>query len=116
MLGQAINQGRTLARYKTEQIIRTIQERVAKGTLNRGLSISLPYYDDQELHMAEIPLEVIPAGRIVFKPIFVVRAARLEHAKVTQDTRLNVSTRRYLLSELDLLEQTFINFHEQAVR
>jgi hypothetical protein len=116
MLGQAINQGRALARYKTEQIIHAIQERVAKGTLNRGLSISLPYYDDQELHMAETPLEVIPAGRIVFKPIFVVRAARLEHAKVAQDTRLNVSTRKHLLSELDLLEQTFINSHEQAVR
>jgi hypothetical protein len=116
MLGQVINQGRALAKYKTKQIIQTIQERVKKGLLNRGLSISVPYYDDQELRMAEIEFEVIPAGRIGFKPIFVLRAARLEHAKVSQDTRLNASTRKYLLHELELLEQAFINFHEQVVR
>jgi hypothetical protein len=114
MLGQVINQGRALAKYKTEQIIKTIQERVAKGILNRGLSLSLPYYDDQQLRMAEIELEVIPAGRIMFKPIFVVRAARLEHAKVSQDTRLNASTRKHLLQELDLLEQAFIQVYEQV--
>jgi hypothetical protein len=114
MLGQVINQGRALARYKTEQIIQAILERVEKDTLNRGLSISLPFFDDQELRMKEAELEVIPAGRIVFKPVFVVRAARLEHAKVSQDTRLNVSTRKYLLRELELLEQAFINFHEQV--
>lgn len=116
MLGQVINQGRALARYKTEQIIKAILERVQKGTLNRGLSISLPFYNDQELRMQETGLEIIPAGRIVFKPVFVLRAARLEYAKVSQDTRLNASTRKYLLQELDLLEQAFINFHEQVVR
>jgi hypothetical protein len=114
MLGQAINQGRALARYKTEEIIKAILARVENSTLNRGLSISLPYYNDQELQMNEVELEVIPAGRIGFKPIFVLRAARLEHAKVSQDTRLNVSTRKYLLHELELLEQAFINFHEQV--
>jgi hypothetical protein len=116
MLGQAINQGRALACHKTGQIIQAILARTKNGTLNRGLSISLPFYDDQELRMKETELEVIPAGRIAFKPIFVLRAARLEHAKVSQDTRLNVSTRKYLLRELELLEQTFINFHEQVVR
>ncbi len=60
-------------------------------------------------------LEIIPAGRIAFKPIFVVRAARLEHAKVTQDTRLNVSTRKHLLHELDCLEQAFVHSHEQVI-
>ena len=116
MLGQVINQGRALARYKTGQIIKAILARAGNGTLNRGLSISLPFYDDQELRMKANTLEVIPAGRIAFKPIFVLRAARLEHAKVSQDTRLNMSTRKYLLHELELLEQTFINFPEQVVR
>ena len=114
MLGQVINQGRALAQYKTAQIIQTIQERVKNGLLNRGLSVSLPYYDDQELRTVEIELEIIPAGRIMFKAIFVVRAVRLEHAKVSQDTRLNVSTRQHLLRELEMLEQAFINFHEQV--
>lgn len=116
MLGQVINQGRALARYQTEQIIQAILERVEKGTLNRGLSISLPYYDDQELRLAERSLEVIPAGRIGFKPVFGVRAVRLEHAKVSQDTRLNPSTKKYLLRELDLLEQAFLNFPIKQVR
>jgi len=114
MLGQAINQGRALARYKTAQIIQAIQQRVEKGWLNRGLSISLPYYDDQELRMAATEMEIIPAGRIAFKAVFVARAARLEHAKVSQDTRLNVSTRKYLLHELGLLEQAFGHSHEQV--
>ena len=116
MLGQVINQWRALARYKTEEIIKAILARVENSTLNRGLSISLPYYDDQELHMNEVELEVIPAGRIAFKPVFGLRAARLEQAKVSQDTRLNISTRKYLLLELELLEQAFINLSEQVVR
>jgi len=107
MLGQTINQGRALALFKTDQIIKTIRERTQKGTLNRGLSISLPYYDDQILRMAEILLEVIPAGRIMFKPVFVVRAVRLEYAKVSQDTRLSPSTRKHLLVELQMLEKAF---------
>ena len=114
MLGQVINQGRALAIYKTGQIIQTILERVKKGLLNRGLSISLPYYNDQELSMAETELEIIPAGRIMFNAIFVVRAARLQQAKVSQDTRLNVSTRKHLLRELNLLEQAFVNFPKQV--
>jgi hypothetical protein len=110
MLGQAINQGRALAKYETEQIIKNLLALVKNRTLNRGLRISIPYYDDQKLQMAERPLEVIPAGRIMFKPVFVLRAVRLEQAKVSQDTRLNPSTRKYLLNELSLLEQAFINF------
>lgn len=112
MLGQVINQGRALAFYKTDQIIKRIKERAKNGTLNRGLSISLPYYDDQKLHMAEVLLEVIPTGRILFRPIFVVRATRLEHAKVSQDTRLNSSTRKHLLIELQMLEDAFTSIKE----
>ncbi|HEY3313032.1 MAG TPA: hypothetical protein VGK00_15430 [Anaerolineales bacterium] len=114
ILGQVVNQGRALARFKTGKIIESIQERVNEGTLNRGLSINLPYYDDQNLRMNEIRLEIIPAGRIMFKSIFVVRAARLEQAKVSQDTRLNISTRNHLLQELIMLEQAFIIFNEKG--
>jgi hypothetical protein len=107
MLGQLIHQGRALARYRTDEIIRAIKERVDAGKLNRGLSISLPYFDDQELKMDILDFEVIPGGRIMFKPVFVVRAARLEAAKAAQDTRLSPSTRKYLLCELKMFEQTF---------
>ena len=107
MLGQLANQGRALAYYQTRQIIGRIQERATSGNLNRGLSLSLPYFDDQALRVDFSKFEVIPAGRIMFVPAFVVRAVRQEQVKVSQDTRLNASTRKHLLSLLDLLEKAF---------
>ncbi|NCP87608.1 MAG: hypothetical protein CO094_00190 [Anaerolineae bacterium CG_4_9_14_3_um_filter_57_17] len=107
MLGQLINQGRALARYKAGEIIRTIKVRAQSGNLNRGLSLSLPYYDDQELKMAQTNFEVIPAGRIMFVPAFVVRAVHEEAAKRLQDTRFNASTRKHLLVILQILEDAF---------
>jgi len=110
MLGQLINQGRAMARYQTLEIIRIIQKRAKANDLNRGLSLSLPFFDDQALEMKTHDFEVIPSGRIMFVPAFVVRATREEQAKVAQDTRRSPSTRKYLLAELALLEAAFESF------
>lgn len=107
ILGQLVNQGRALARYEVEEIIQTIQKRAAVHDLNRGLSLSLPYFNDQSLLMESYNFEVIPAGRIMFTPAFVVRAAREQEAKIAQDTRLSQSTRNHLLAELRTLDQAF---------
>ncbi|HEY9152715.1 MAG TPA: hypothetical protein VIN60_07510 [Anaerolineales bacterium] len=107
MLGQLINQGRALARYQTHEIIRAVKARADAQSLNRGLSLSLPYFDDQDLKIDTYHFVVIPAGRIMFVPSFVVRAAREEEVKVDQDTRFNTSTRKHLLLELKLLEEAF---------
>lgn len=107
MLGQLVNQGRALARHETREIIHTIQRRAAAQDLNRGLSLSLPYFEDQDLVMKMHDFEVIPAGRIMFVPAFVIRAVRMEEVKVAQDTRLSPSTRKHLLEELRMLEQAF---------
>jgi hypothetical protein len=107
MLGQLVNQGRSLARYQTLEIIQTIKHRAAAHDLNRGLSLSLPFFDDQGLEMRTHDFEIIPAGRIMFIPAFVVRASREEQAKVAQDTRLSPSSRKHLLNELKTLEQAF---------
>lgn len=107
ILGQLVNQGRALANFKTQEIICKIKERVEKQSLNRGLSIILSYFDDQTLEMETSRLEVIPAGRIMFVPAFVVRAAQGEQARAAQDTRLNSSTRRHLLAQLKALETAF---------
>ena len=109
MLGQLVNQGRALAIYQAKEIIARIKERAASGNLNRGLSLSLPYFDDQELRLDITKFEVIPAGRIMFVPAFVVRAVRQEELKVSQDTRYNPSTRKHLLHLLELFEQAFGN-------
>lgn len=114
MLGQFVNQGRSMARYRTREIIQTIQRRAAAQSLNRGLSLSLPYLDDQDLCMKMYPFEVIPAGRIMFVPAFVVRASLEEQAKVAQDTRLSLSTRKHLIVELKLLENAFAT-HESGI-
>jgi len=107
MLGQLVNQGRALARFETDQIIRTIKRRAAANDLNRGLSLSLPFFDDRELAIRMYDFEVIPAGRIMFVPAFVVRAARLEQVKVAQDMHLSSATRRHLLEELKTLQAAF---------
>jgi hypothetical protein len=110
MLGQLVNQGRALALYLSEEIVGTIQRRARANDLNRGLSLSLPYFDDQTLELKTHDFEIIPAGRIMFVPAFVVRAVRQEQAKVAQDTRLGHSTRKYLLVELGMLEEAFEQF------
>ncbi len=107
MLGQLVNQGRALARFQTREAIQVIQQRADAKDLNRGLGLSLPYFDDQALVMQLHHFEVIPAGRIMFIPAFVVKAAEEEQAKVVQDTRLNPSTRKHLLIELKELETAF---------
>ena len=107
ILGQLINQGRSLANFKTNEIISEIKSRVEKQSLNRGLSVTLPYFDDQTLVMDKSNMEIIPAGRIMFFPAFVVLATRGEQFKVAQDTRLNASTRKHLLVQLKSLETAF---------
>jgi hypothetical protein len=107
MLGQLVNQGRAMASYETGEIVQTISRRAVANDLNRGLSLSLPYFNDQDLEMKMYDFEVIPAGRIMFVPAFVVRAARLEQVKVAQDTHLSPSTRKHLLGELKTLEKAF---------
>lgn len=108
ILGQLVNQGRALARFEVAEIIQTIQKRAVAHDLNRGLSLSLPYFNDQKLSLENYEFEVIPAGRIMFVPAFVVRAAREQEAKIAQDTRLSHSTRKHLLEELRTLEKAFI--------
>ncbi|TAK13818.1 MAG: hypothetical protein EPO32_03880 [Anaerolineae bacterium] len=107
ILGQLINQGRALAWFQTRAIIDLIRKRADQGALNRGLSLSLPYFDDQTLELRTLQFQIIPPGRIMFLLGFVARACRNEQAKVAQDTRLNASTRNHLLGELRLLENAF---------
>jgi hypothetical protein len=51
--------------------------------------------------------EVIPKGRVLFVPAFVVLAARREQNRVAQEFHGSDSTRMHLLAELKALEQAF---------
>jgi len=107
ILGQLVNQGRALARYQSQEIIKTILRRVAEHRLDRGLRLSLPYFDDQKLAIENYDFMIIPAGRIMFIPAFAVLAAREQQIKIVQDRRLSFATRKYLLAELHDLELAF---------
>ncbi len=108
MLGELVNQGRALGRYEIRTLINAIQRRVKANSLNRGLSLEISYFDDQELKMKLFLLEVIPVGRIMFTPAFIVRAVWQAYLRITQDTSLNSSTRKHLLSLLAELEDAFL--------
>jgi hypothetical protein len=108
MLGQLVNQGRALANYQVEEIIQTIKRRASLHELDRGFRLRLPYFNDQTLALEIYDFDVIPRGRVMFVPAFVVLAVRAQGAKAAQDTHLNKSTRRHLLIELSALEETFL--------
>jgi hypothetical protein len=108
ILGQLVNQGRALASYEVDEIIRAIKNRAAFHDLDRGLSLCLPYFNDQTMALETHQFNIIPMGRVMFVPAFVVLAVRAEGAKVAQDIRLTKSTRRHLLMELSRLEETFL--------
>jgi hypothetical protein len=108
MLGQLVNQGRASAYFQAQEMIRTIKDRASTNRLNRGLRLSLPYFNDQTLQLEESHFEVIPAGRVMFIPAFVVLAVRVQGTKVAHDTRLSPSTRRHLLFILSMFERSFL--------
>jgi hypothetical protein len=108
ILGQLVNQGRALAHFQVKGIIQTIRRRATSHDLDRGLSLSLPYFNDQTLMIEDYNFDVIPSGRVMFVPAFVVLAVRTQAAKVAQDTRMSLSTRRQILIELSSLEGEFL--------
>ena len=111
VITQYKSEGQAYARYQTMEIIRTIRERAAQNALNRGLSLSLPYFDDQALELRSYDFEVIPAGRILFEPYFVVQAAEEAKSRVSAERSYSESTKEHLLAELDLIQKSFAFQH-----
>ena len=107
ILGQLVNQGRALAHYKVQEIVRIIQARVVEHRLDRGLWLSLPYFDDRKMAIEYYDFMIIPAGRIMFVPAFAVLAAREQQVKIAEKANLSFATRKHLLAELHDLELAF---------
>lgn len=107
-LGQLVNQGRALANYELQETIHEICRRVEAHKLDRGLSLCLPYFDEQKLAFSTYKFTVIPTGLVMFVPAFLVLAARDQQIKVAGDTTLSIATRRHLLAELNILERAFL--------
>jgi hypothetical protein len=100
--------GRELARLQVEEMIEKIRRRASVHGLDRGLSLSLPYFDDRAGELRWRRLEIIPNGRVPFIPAFVVLAARKEAREIEQDGELPESTKAHLLGLLLRLEQAFL--------
>ncbi len=108
ILGQLVNQGRALARFEVVQICQTIKNRAAAHALDRGFSLSLPYFNDQTLALELFSFDVVPSGRVLFVPSFVVLAVRAQGAKIIQQALFNRTTRLNLVKELYLIERAFL--------
>ncbi|HEX3050474.1 MAG TPA: hypothetical protein VHP83_07455 [Aggregatilineaceae bacterium] len=102
-----IHQGRALANFHTQKIIRDIMTAWKSSELTRGLTIFLPYFDEHHYRMEEYKIVVIPQSRILFRPEFVVGACRVSERHVRSASNLSQSTRWQLLSQLDTIIQAF---------
>ncbi|GAB4475635.1 MAG: hypothetical protein Kow0088_12650 [Anaerolineales bacterium] len=113
---QLISRGRSYAQQLSLKMIQTLRQRAERNDLNRGVSVSVPYFDDQKLDLCFYQLQIIPPGRIPFEETYVVQAAQQAKQKVTHDQSLNTETRQHLYEQLDLLEKSFrINPHYVTV-
>lgn len=106
-LGRLAQKGIAIANRRTQEIILGIKQRAAANTLNRGLGLSLPYYDDRALSIKTYDIEVIPPGRVAFEAFYVMWVARDEQEKVAQNMDLSLASRNNLLAELKDLELAF---------
>lgn len=106
-VGSDIERGRQLARLAVEELAREISRRAALGRLNRGLSISLPFFDDAAMQLRRREITIIPRGRVLFVPAFVALAARREAERVRRDASLSTTTSDHLLEELRWLGSVF---------
>lgn len=104
---QTIARGRRLAGLAVEELIEEVQRRAAGHQLDRGLRLSLPFYDDRRLTLRRRDFTVIPRGRILFVPAFVVIAVEREMARVIEDRQYADSTRTHLLGLLGMLRAAF---------
>ena len=99
--------GQSLAEIELDEIIGKTKRWARAGQLNRGLSLTLPYFDDQVMEIRWRELEVIPRGRVPFVPAFVVIAARLESEKASLENGMSATTREHLLGQLRRLDLAF---------
>jgi hypothetical protein len=104
----ARERGQQLAGRMVEGLIEEIQRRAGRHQLDRGLRLSFPYFDDRRLSLRWRDFTVIPRGRILFVPAFVVLAADREIERVWQDRQYTDTTRQHLIDLLIRLRGAFL--------
>jgi len=102
-----VARGHDLAQAAVDELIDELWRRARSHLLDRGIRLSLPYYDDRQLSLRWRDFTVIPRGRILFVPAFVVVAAEREIERVRKDRQFTDSTRRHLIGLLEKLRLAF---------
>ncbi len=105
VVAELTEQGRLLATRYTDDLIHEVQESAQTGI--RGLTLYIPYLDEQQYQMARYEVVVVPVSRIQFRPQFVVSACRIAQQEVRKNPRLSQSTRWQLVLQLDRVTQAF---------
>jgi hypothetical protein len=99
--------GRALASRAVDELIDELQRRAARHSLDRGVRLSFPFFDDRRLSLRWRDFTVVPRGRILFVPAFVVLAAEREIERVGQDRQYSETTRQHLIGLLTHLREAF---------
>jgi len=102
-----VEQGRALANSYTREIVSEIRQHWQAGKIARGLTLFIPYLDERRCRMEKYKVVVIPTGRILFRPEFIIGACRVSQHHVRKDPELSQATRWQLLSQLDSIIQAF---------
>jgi hypothetical protein len=102
-----VARGRDLASQAVDELIMEMRRRSARHQLDRGVRLSFPFYDDRRLSLRWRDFTVIPRGRILFVPAFVVMATEREIERVRADPRLSETTRDHLVVLLERLRHAF---------
>jgi len=103
-----LERGRDLACRAVDELIEEIWRRASRHQLDRGVRLSFPFFDDRQLSLRWRDFTVIPRGRILFVPAFVVLAAEREIGRVKEDPQFTETTRQHLLDGLDRLRKAFL--------
>ncbi len=103
-----VARGQDLALRAVEELIEELGRRAASHQLDRGIRLSLPFYDDRRQSLRWRDFTVIPPGRIMFVPAFVVIAAEREIGRVQADRQYTETTRRHLVEVLEILRRAFV--------
>jgi hypothetical protein len=104
----AVSRGHDLALRAVEELIEELWRRAANHQLDRGVRLSLPFYDDRRQGLRWRDFTIIPPGRIMFVPAFVVIAAEREIGRVRADRQYTETTRQHLVEVLGILRQAFV--------
>ena len=108
-ISASIAAGRELARLGLEELIAEVRRGAAGGQLNRGVTLRFPYFDDVALELHHHRMIVVPRGRVLFVPAFVVLACEREAAAIRRVSGISESTRQHMLEALERLTDAFRN-------